>query len=83
MKGCMLPFLKKDNLRITKNYRGKTFTTIPTKVYNALLLNLFNLRSKNSYKISEQFSEKSFHKFIDSKYQLNHLKATLLFIDFS
>ena len=38
-KVCILPFLKKDNLRITKNYSGITPTVITAKVYNALLLN--------------------------------------------
>ena len=38
-KGCILPFPKKDDLRITKNYRGITLNSIVAKVYNALLLN--------------------------------------------
>ena len=38
-KGCIFLFPKKDNLRITKNYQGITFTSITTKIYYALLLN--------------------------------------------
>ena len=39
MNSCILLFLKKGDLRITKNYRGITLTVIAAKVYNALLLN--------------------------------------------
>ena len=35
-KGCILPFHKKDNLRITKNY---WLITLATKIYNVLLCN--------------------------------------------
>ena len=38
-KGCILPFPKKDNLGIAKNYRGITLTSIEAKIYNALLSN--------------------------------------------
>ena len=38
-KSCILPFLKKSNLSITKNYRGVTLTGIAAKVYNDLFLN--------------------------------------------
>ena len=37
MKGCILPFLKKGDLRLAKNYRGITLTSIAAKIYNALL----------------------------------------------
>ena len=38
-KGCNLPFLKKGDLGIAKNYRGITLTSIAAKIYNALLNN--------------------------------------------
>ena len=38
-KGCILPFPKKGDLRIAKNYRGITLTSLAAKVYNTLLLN--------------------------------------------
>ena len=38
-KGSILPFPKKDDLGITKNYRGITPNAIAAKVYNALLFN--------------------------------------------
>ena len=39
MKGCILPFPKKGDLRLTKNYQGITLTSIAAKIYNALLRN--------------------------------------------
>ena len=39
MKGCILPFPKKGDLGLTKNYRGITFTSIAVKIYNAILRN--------------------------------------------
>ena len=39
MKGCILPFPKKGDLRLAKSYRGITLTSIAAKIYNALLRN--------------------------------------------
>ena len=44
MKGCILPFRKKGNLGLAKNYRGITLTSIAAKIYNALLRN--NIKPK-------------------------------------
>ena len=38
-KGCILPFPKKGDLGLAKNYRGITLTYIAAKIYNALLRN--------------------------------------------
>ena len=38
-KGCTLPFLKKGDFGLAKNYRGITLTSIAAKIYNALLRN--------------------------------------------
>ena len=35
MKGCILPFPKKGDLGLAKNYRGITLTSIAAKIYNA------------------------------------------------
>jgi len=35
---CILPFPKKGDLDLAKNYRGITLTPIAAKVYNSLLL---------------------------------------------
>ena len=37
MKGCILPFPKKGNLGLAKNYRGITLTSIAAKIYNMML----------------------------------------------
>ena len=39
MKGCILPFPNKGDLRLAKTYRGITLTSIAAKIYNALLRN--------------------------------------------
>ena len=39
MKGCILPFPKKGDLGLAKNYRGMTLTSMAAKIYNALLRN--------------------------------------------
>ena len=39
MKGYILPFPKKGDLGLAKNYRGITLTSIVAKIYNALLRN--------------------------------------------
>ena len=39
MKGCILPFPKKGELGLAKNYRGITLTSIADKIYHALSRN--------------------------------------------
>ena len=39
MKGCILPFPKKGDIGLAKNYRGITLTSIAAKIYNAQLRN--------------------------------------------
>ena len=59
-KGCNLPFPKKGNLGITKNYRDIILTAIAPKVYNALLFNYIHPKvEKILRKKSEQLSKKS------------------------
>ena len=38
-KGCILPFPKKGNLGLAKNYQGIPLTSIAAKIYNVLLHN--------------------------------------------
>ena len=47
MKGCILPFPKKGNLGLAKNYRGITLTSIAAKIYNALLRNCIEPKIDN------------------------------------
>ena len=43
-KGCILPFPKKVDLGLSKNYRGITFTSIAAKIYNTLQRNSIELK---------------------------------------
>ena len=59
MKGCILPFHKKGDLGLAKNYRGITLTSIAAKIYNALIRNriepkIDNIRRKNQNEIDPQ-----------------------------
>ena len=47
MKRCILPFPKKGDLGLVKNYRGITLTSITAKIYNALLRNRIELKIDN------------------------------------
>ena len=50
MKGCILPFLKKGDLGLAKNYRGVTLTSIAAEIYNALLRNRIEPKIDNILK---------------------------------
>ena len=47
MKGCILPFPKKGDLGLAKNYRIITLTSIVAKMYNALLRNCIEPKIDN------------------------------------
>ena len=47
MKGCILPFPKKGDLGLAKNYRGITLTPIAAKIYNVLLRTRIELKIDN------------------------------------
>ena len=47
MKGCILPFPKKGDLGLAKNYRGITLTSIAAKIYNRIEPKIDNIRRKN------------------------------------
>ena len=64
MKGWILPFPKKNDLSLAKNYRGITLTFIEAKTYNALLQNhiepkLENILRKNQNGFRENRSTTS------------------------
>ena len=72
IKGCILPFSRKGDLGITKNYRGTILTDIAGKVYNVLLLNHIKSEIEKTQEKSEQFLEKAVHSFRDSDSPSNH-----------
>ena len=51
MKGCILPFPKKGDFGLAKNYRGITLTSIAAKIYNALLRNRIEPKIDNILRI--------------------------------
>ena len=46
MKGCILPFTKKSDLELAKNYRGIALTTIAAKI-NSIEHKIDNILRKN------------------------------------
>ena len=91
MKGCILPFPKKGDLGLAKNYRGITLTSIAAKIYNALLRNriepkIDNILRKNQNGFRRNRSTTS--KILTIRRVLEGVraksqKATLLFVDFT
>ena len=90
-KGCILPFPKKGDLRLPKNYRGITLTSIAAKIYNALLRNriepkIDNILRKNQNGFWRNRSTTSqilsIRRIIEGV-RAKNLQATLLFVDFT
>ena len=91
MKGCILPFPKKGDLGLAKNYRGITLTSIAAKIYNALLRNriepkIDNILRKNQNGFQRNRSTTSqiltIRRILEGV-RVKNLQATLLFVDFT
>ena len=91
MKGCILPFPKKGDLGLAKNYRGITLTSIAAKIYNALLRNriehkIGNILWKNQNGFRRNRSTTSqiltIRRILEGVRAKNP-QATLLFVDFT
>ena len=91
MKGCIIPFPKKGDLGLAKNYRGITLTSIAAKIYNALLRNriepkIDNILRKNQNCFRRNRSTTSqiltIHRILEDV-QAKNLQATLIFVDFT
>ena len=90
MKGCILPFPKKADLGLAKNYRGITLTSIAGKIYNALLRNRIEPKIDNILRKNEN----GFRRNRSTTSQIlticrtlegvraKNLAATILFVDF-
>ena len=90
-KGCILPFPKKCDLGLAKNYRGITLTSIAAKIYNALLRNRIEPKidnilwknqngfRRNRSKTSQILTIRRILEVVRAK----NLQATLLFVDFT
>ena len=91
MKGCILPFPKKGDLGLAKNYRGITLTSIAGKIYNALLRNriepkIDNILRKNQNGFRRNRSTTSqiltIRRILEGVLAKN-LQVTLLFVEFT
>ena len=91
MKGCILPFPKKGDLGLAKNYWGITLTSITAKIYNALLGNriepkIDNILRKNQNGFRRNRSTTSqiltIRRILEGV-QAKNIKATLLFVNFT
>ena len=89
--GCILPFPKKGDLGLAKNYRGITLTSIAVKIYNALLRNriepkIDNILRKNQNDFRRNRSTTSqiltIHRIIEGV-RAKNLQVTILFVDFT
>ena len=90
-KGCILPFPKKGDLGLAKNYRGITLASIAAKIYNALLRNriepkIDNILRKNQNGFRRNRSTTSqiltIRRILEGV-RAKSLQATLLFVDFT
>ena len=91
MKGWILPFPKKGDLGLAKNYRGITLTSIAAKIYNAQLRNriepkIDNILRKNQNGFRRNRSTTSqiltIRRILEGL-RAKNLQATLLFVDFT
>ena len=71
MKGCILPFPKKGDLGLAKNYRGIILTYIAAKIYNALLRNRIEPKIDNILRKKTKMASGE----IDSQPHIESLKA--------
>ena len=91
MKVCILPFPKKGDIGLAKNYRGITLTSIAAKIYNALLRNrlerkIDNILRKNQNGFRRNRSTTSqiltIRRILEGV-RAKNLQATLLFVYFT
>ena len=91
MKGCILPFPKKGDLGLAKNYRGITLKSIAAKIYNALLRNriepkIDNILRKNQNgfrRNRSMISQILTIRRILEGVRAKNLQATLIFVHFT
>ena len=90
-KGCILPFPKKGNLGLAKNYRGITLASIVVKIYNALLRNHIELKIENIFRKNQNGFQRNRSttsqiltiRRIFEGVRAKNLQATILFVDFA
>ena len=89
MNGCILPFPKKGDLGLAKNYRGLTLTSIAAKIYNALLRNriepkidIILRKNQNGFRRNRSTTSQIFTiRRILEVVRAKNLQATLIFVE--
>ena len=91
MKGCILLLSKNGALRLAKNYRDITLTSIEAKIYNVLLRNRIEPKIDNIFRKNQN----GFRRNRSTTSQIltirrvlegvsaKNLQATILFVDFT
>ena len=82
-KGCILPFPKKGDFRIAKNYRGITLTSIAAKIYNARLHYDTEPKIEKILRKNQNCFRRNFDCQVLEAIRTKNLEATLLFDHFS
>ena len=90
-KGCILPFPKKGDLGLAKNYRGITLTSITAKIFNALLRNRIvpqidkiPTKNQNGFRRNRSTTSQILTiRRIVKGVRAKNLQVTLLFVDFN
>ena len=91
MKGCILPFPKKGDFGLAKNYWGITLTSIAAKIYNPLLRNRIELKidnilrkNQNGFRRNRSMTSQILTiRRIFGGVRTKNLQATLLFVNFT
>ena len=90
-KGCILPFPKKGDLGLAKNYRGITLTSIAAKFHKALLRNSIVphidkilRKNQNGFRINRFTTSQilTIRRILEDV-RAKNLQAALLFVDFT
>ena len=91
MKGCILPFPKKGDLGLAKNYRGITLTSIAAKIYHAQLRNCIEPKIANILRKNQNGFQRNrsltlqiltIRRILEGV-RAKNLLATILFVDFT
>ena len=90
MKRCILPFSKKSDLRLAKNYRGITLASLAAKIYYALLRNCIEPKIENILRKNHNGFRRNrsttlqiltFRRILEGV-RAKNLEAAILFVDF-
>ena len=90
-KGCIIPFPKKADLGLTKNYRGIVLTSIAAKIYNVRLrkpiepkIETILRKNQNGFRRNRSWTSQilTIRRILEGVLEKN-LEATISFVDFS